>query len=246
MVTLLLALTVGVLGGCPRSEPKTPAKPPPPPPPTPEEIASEIRQSLQPINALPPGLPVHPEINNQVRNGLRSAKNKHQTTENGKEALNMIANELKNKLTAAQEAEHWYKVVLICDVLQILSPGVPRYEKAKEKARIQINRPKVRVTGFFTDAKTEEVIVFLDVFLPETGRTESVKVREGQEFLRLKLLNIVGKNRGVNLEYLRTGDQFEVYGPNPTTPRPGPPQPAGPVGSRARPVADEDEEEEDY
>jgi hypothetical protein len=245
---LLLSLAAGVLVGCPQSKTKKVEAPPPPPPPTPEEIASDIRRSLNVLNTLPPGLPVSPEVNNQVLGGLRSSKNKHQSTENGKKALNIIANELKSQLTTAQEAKHWFRVLLICDALQILSPGTPRYEQAKEEARVQINRPKVFRVGFFEDPV--QTTVFLTVFLPETGQTQSVKVREGQEFLGLKLVNIIGKNRGVNLEYLRTGDQFKVLGPTPATarsrPLPAPGARGAMVAGRRQMPPEDEEEEEDY
>ncbi len=52
--------------------------------------------------------------------------------------------------------------------------------------------------------------VLIDVTLPETGDTHRMTVREGEEFHKLKFVQILGANRGIVLEYMPTGETFEV------------------------------------
>jgi hypothetical protein len=197
---------------------KAPEPPPPPPPsvqqPTAEQITDEMRSSLAEVTPLlDTGGAVPQALADKALAGLRTAKDKHQAGENGKKALTHMAVELEEQLRRSGEAELWHKAVFLCDALDALDPGNVRVQRYRDKAKVQLNRPVVRVKSFFEDKATGQTTIFLDVYIPESGKTESVAAREGEEFLGLKFLNIVGNQSGVRFEYLATGDVFEEKGP---------------------------------
>jgi len=206
-------LILSAVTACTEKEKKDRDAPPPPPPPTAQEIASEIRRaSLNSLSALiaGPDQPVPASVYEQVLTGLRSGKAKHQGSKNGKEALDMIAVECNQILSRAVETESWHAVLLACDALDIVEPDNVRANRLRERARGRINRPKVTIKGFFTDAETDETKVFLDVYLPETKKTEKVRAHVGQEFYGLRLVDIIGKEKGIKMQHIETGEMFDV------------------------------------
>lgn len=196
--------------------------PPPPPPPgagtaTTESITAEIEKGLQPLYQFVPTLtrqtPVPPAFGEPLKQQLKEETKKYQGTPEGKEALRKVVRHLEDVLKVARDAQNGLAVLLICDLIKIVEPNnsrVPRYEKW---ATIEKNRPVVMLRGWYEDREKDPPVIyaFIEVYLPENGEVEHLRVREGDEFLGLKFLKIIGKRRGMLLEYQKTGDRFEVY-----------------------------------
>jgi hypothetical protein len=106
-------------------------------------------------------------------------------------------------------------VLFLCELLETLDPDNTRLDRFRMWATVQENRPIVLVRGWYEplDVDLPIVYVFVKVYLPESNSVVSKRIREGEEFLGLKFLKILGKKKGIRLEYKATGDVFEVYGP---------------------------------
>jgi hypothetical protein len=209
--------------GCTKQAGKdvTPPSPPELPPPTqpePEEIAREIETGLQPLDDVGTfEIGITPELQQQLIGHLMTAKRDHSVTEWGRKGLMLVANGLEDRLEAARDNMHTDLVLFLCDLIEVLEPDNTKLPRFREWAKIQLERPIVKIVGWFEFEKPsygeDEIYVLLEVFIPATGKTERPKVMEGEEFLGLKFHRIIGKKRGMVLEYLKTKDKFAVYGP---------------------------------
>ncbi len=191
----------------------------PPPEPSPEEIYREIATAIQPLNdPLVGGPALNPDRKQQVLDGLRAAKAKHQMSDNGKIALSHISRDIETIMMEAKKQEYWRLLLGASEAYEILAPGNAKSRRYMEIAETQLARPKVKVKGFIEDKVTNDTYVFLDVKLPGSDWVTQEPVREGEEFLEpphtLRLLEIIGNNKGVRLEYLAIeGDTFDVDAP---------------------------------
>ncbi len=100
-----------------------------------------------------------------------------------------------------------------------------KYARLKERAELMMARPKVDVSGFL-EADKNNLYVFLTVTDPITNKTESFKVREGEEFYEpidpntkqkksaiLRLVRIIGDQQSVEILYIPASDTWVVPGP---------------------------------
>ncbi len=229
---LFAALLVCLLCvACAEKAPPPPPTPPPPPEKTPEQIAGEIRPVLAPLEAVlvddPSGQGsgeggkgakggLAPNARSTVISGLTEARTKHQGSENGRQALAMIAHDLESITSRARDQKRWPTVILAIDAYELLMPGSTKMNRLKERAQLHLACPKVSVKGFMDDAEKKDVYVFLELLWYQSGESKSVQVKVGEEFDGLKLLDIVGDKKGVRIEYLAIpGEIFEVM-KNPT------------------------------
>ncbi|MBI4556849.1 MAG: hypothetical protein HY706_04635 [Candidatus Hydrogenedentes bacterium] len=214
LMVWVVAVSVALaLSGCQKKEEaKKPAEPSQAKPePTPEEIAMELRAAFQPVAAfVDTGGAIPQELKDQALSQLRTGKAKHQGTANGKKALAKIGDECEDKIKQASEAKLWYKVLLYCEALETLEPSNTVFVRYRDRATKEINKPRVTVKGIITDETTGSTNVSLQIYDPPTGKTETIWMREGEEHKKLRLIRIIGVNRGVEMEYLETGDKFEV------------------------------------
>ena len=229
-IAVLLALLTIAVAAC-WEEPPPP--PPPevkaPPPPSPEEIAAEIRQVIQPLQALTvaarpgqgwgsggtgaTGMLTKP-IEKQVVDGLRAARAKHQVTENGKIAITMVAHEITDIIKIGRDQERWRLVLGCIRAYKALEPTSIKMDTLMKRAELHERRPTVRIKGFFDDKETGDTYVFLEVMERPSRKLHKVEVRVGDEFHNVKLVGFVGNKRGVELEYLLIeGHTWEVLGP---------------------------------
>lgn len=143
--------------------------------------------------------------------GLQSEVGKLKTQVNGPQAQQKVASNLVERLKQARGAEHWDLVLNLCAGLDVLEPDGTRTSNYRDQALAEKARPTVTVKGFFEqDGVTN---VFMDVYLPTAGTTESVKRREGEEFFGLVLEKIVGNKKAIQLRYKVTGATFTVPAP---------------------------------
>lgn len=190
---------------------------------SPEQIANELRQNLNPLRSyVGPDARIPPPVADKALDGLKSDKKKHQVTENGNQALNIIASEVAEAIRTADDKESWAKIPVLVAALQVLEPGNDAYDRYVERAKVELNRPQVSIRGFFSEQSANETVAFLNVYEPETQKMLAVNAREGEEFLGLRFLSVIGKNQGVRLEYMKTGESFDVF-----VPRAGGPAPPG-------------------
>jgi hypothetical protein len=200
------------------------------PAPSPEEISArqeavtqELRQAISPVTAVlnaegygengqqVPGY-LTDEAKVQALGALRDAKKKCENSEEGKAALVGLGHEITGMLQKARDDDRWRVVLALVEAHQIATGEVPdRMARLKERAQIQFDRPQVELKGFFDDLATGQTYVFLRLRERGTGKVHMVQARVGDEFHELRLLKIIGKKRGVELEYLKVPDEtFKV------------------------------------
>lgn len=224
-VLVLCLVATLVLCACP--------KPPPPPPapttkakpePTPEEIAAQIRPALEPYRNLlrrkigsagtgaADGL--SPADRKRVREELQAAKQKFQHTENGKQAIRMVTHDAEEMIRNARDQSRWRVVKECIETWRVLSPGSTKMDRVEERADLHLRQPRVTVKGFFDDDQTGNTYVFLEVTERPSNKRHDLRARVGEQFFHVELLDIVGDNKGVRLEYLLIpGTIWEVMGP---------------------------------
>lgn len=193
---------------------------------TAEAVLGEVRSALAPLAAVlnadgygerdseTPGY-LTDAAKEQALTALREAVQKHGKTEHGRRALTLLEHELVTMIQQARDNDRWRLVLAAIEAYEVLNPqSSSRMERLKERAHVHFNRPRVKVLGYFDDLAKDDVYIFLEVTLHELGDVEILQVRQGDEFLGLKLLEIVGRKKGVLLEYEKVpGDVFRVYGP---------------------------------
>ena len=172
---------------------------------------TELQPFLGPIEALPS------QAIKANRSGgtaaLRTQCNKVASEIHRDRAKSMVKSDLMEMLKMAYESEQWNKTLLLCDMVDILDTDTVRTKRYRGRAETEKNRPRPTVTGIVTDPRTDIPTVFMDLYLPETDTTEQVRVRIGEEFYGLKLLEITGKNTGIKFQYIKTDTTYEVPGP---------------------------------
>jgi hypothetical protein len=199
--------------GCQQQAPPPPPTPAPPPQPSPEKIKGEIDAVLAPMQAAlanPAAVPYTDELKKSVLGGLQTAYTKNRASENGKQALAMVASDLETIISKARDAKRWGLVLGAIEAYEILSGGSTKMNRLKERAQLYLNRPVVTIQGFYDDKEKNETIAFLQVKLPN-NKVKSVQKKPGDEFEGLRFLDFVGDKKGVRLEYLAIpGDTWEV------------------------------------
>ena len=207
LLTILIPL--GILGCEPAA--KKPTEPPPPPVRTAAEIANEIRAPIQQMVTAYMGTKFEiPEFELAAGlNQVRQLKQKNMAEEHGAEGIRAATTDTQSFIKTADESKAWGVVVFACDALKILDPANTNYDRFRERAMVYINMPRVTITGF-TKIGDDPPVVLISVYLPETKQTVSERVREGEELLGLRFINIIGNNRGLLIEHIQTGEELEV------------------------------------
>lgn len=210
---LMLLIAVAVLAACTPREPE-PQQPEEPPPPTAAEVQRDITTPVQPLvhQFMVPWreLKEIPQpTRQQAMQQATGAMQRHLGGENGPEGIRMATRYVEEQMRAAFEAQAWPLTLFLFNVVRNISPGREEsFTHYRDRALTFINMPRPTVTGFFQQGDTP--VVFLDVFLPETGVTERVQVRESEEFHGMTLMEIKGNNRGAIVEHIETGEILDL------------------------------------
>lgn len=209
---LLLLMLLPLVAGCKEEPPPPPPPPPmpPPPPPTPEEIEAEIMEGVNAMFTMiwnADGITTQ-EAKDELTGRLKQAVQKHQGTDWGRRGTTRVANFFERKIKEAYDKQKYDLTFFVCDILEAMQPDNTVMKRYREMAYDQKTRPVVNITGVY--AQDGETIWFMDVFLPATGRTENVRVREGEEFHGLRFVRTIGANSGVELEYQKLHELFTV------------------------------------
>jgi hypothetical protein len=209
LVLIAVAALLTAAPACAPKEPPPPAEPPPPPPPTPEEIAQKIVEELGLTAPLPPpGTPLSTQDSQTFKSAVQKARNQNNATPDGKRALQIASNKLDERIAALEENKLWEHTLAGIEGYEVLNPGSPKWSATKELASAELKKPKVTIVGFMTSHDQNSVL--LDFYLPIQKTHEKQQVRVGEEFFGLTLVEIIGNNQGVRLEYADTGQVYEV------------------------------------
>lgn len=192
------------LTSCEREPPPKPT-PPPPPPPSAEQLHGQV------MNAIRPFMNGNPESEVALPMTLSAELGKLKTQVHGERAAAKVESDLKDALKAAFDNQQWPAVLNLCKAVETMDPGNARAARYRERAVAEKNKPQVTVRGIMQIDGVNTV--FLEVFLPETGETHDVQVREGEEFFGLVLDKILN-DQGVQLKYLKTDETYTVKGVN--------------------------------
>ena len=210
---LLTALVAAIaMAACTPVE-QEPEEPEGPPPPSPAEIRQEITSPLNPViqQGMVPwsDLKELPGGRGAALDQVRSARQRHLAGEHGEEGIRMAADYIEENLRNAYEMEAWPLTVFLYNALDAVLPSrANNYVTFRDRAQVFIRMPRPTITGFFDQGGNP--VVFLDVFLPEHRRTEQVRIREGEEFNGMVLVEIKGQNRGAIFEHIETGEIIDL------------------------------------
>ena len=211
------ALALFVAAGCGPEPAEDTSKPPPPKAPTAREIRAQFDSALQPVYAIVDtcgaDTRVPDEVAAQVQAQLEESKKKYQTQAAYQEGLRGAVNALEDKLRSARDKQNGVLALYLCSVIRSLDPENSRVVRFEAWGTTVKNRPVVTIRGWYEprDAPSRTIYAFLDVYTPEDGQTHHIEVREGEEFLGLKYVKMIGNRQGILFEYLSTKDRFEVY-----------------------------------
>lgn len=208
----LAALLFILAAGC--EAPKPPESAETPGPMTMEEVLAIIRPIIQPIRdtlqppagVAPPG--VSDEQHEQIIAALRDAILHYGDTPHGREALRTLAREIEDLAKEARDVERWRLVSICVDAHDMLNMESVAIQRLDERARMMLARPKIEVKGFMEDREKNDFYVFMHVTDRATGTRKTVTMREGEEVDDLRLVRIIGRNKGVRLEYLKIEGLF--------------------------------------
>ncbi len=229
---ILILVCLGIISLSSLNCSKPPPPPPPqqePPPPSPEQIQSELRSAIQPwMDAVNnnTGLPISQQ--DTIVNNLRGAKAKYSAIENGKIAISRVASDVEEYIRQARDKQRWGLVICGINIYDVLRPGASapdgKYARLKERAELMLSRPRVEVTGFLQ--AENDLYIFLTVTDTKTNKTETFKVREGEEFYepenpqtkqkepaKLRIVRVIGDRQSVEILYIPANDTWIVPGP---------------------------------
>jgi len=131
---------------------------------------------------------------------------------NGAEALKRLGYAIQEIARQARDAERWHLVMACVDAFEVLSMDSYLLEKLDERARAILEQPKVEVKGYFHDQNTDERFVFLQLTNRLTQEVTKERVREGEEVQNLRVVEIIGRNRGVKLEFTKIEGLYFTVG----------------------------------
>lgn len=212
LLPLLLVCLLGTIPGCNKPEPPPPPENLPPPPPTTDQIYSEIKPSIQLLYRPFNGDGLSDAEINQTAEALRPLKAKHTATENGREALGRLEEDIADIIRQARDTTRWKVLEAAILAYEVLEPGNNRFARLKEQAQLMNQIPKSYVRGF-VNVDNEEY-VFIEVEDRKTGKRETYKVREQEEFADVfRLVRIIGNNQKVEILYIPANYTFERNGP---------------------------------
>ena len=181
------------------------------------EIRAQIDNALQPVYALVEQASadsnVPPETSADVKTKLEDLKKKYATEDAYKQGIDGVIKKLEDQLRIVRERQNGVIALYLCGIIRFFDPDnsrVVRYEKWGETVK---NRPRVTIRGWYEprDTPTKIIYTFIEVYTPEDGQTHHLEVREGEEFLGLKYVRMIGDKRGILFEYMKTEDRFEVF-----------------------------------
>lgn len=196
--TAIIAILAVALTACQKEEePEEEVAPPP----TPQEIAAGIIQKAG-LNS--------PQPKPDLLQVLQQEKNANVGSQDGKDALLIVSHKVDERIRAAEDMKSWQAVLQYVKASKILRPETKRYDALEKRAVTELKRPEVDLKAFF-DVGNGQTVAILEFYLPLEGETVSERMRPGEEAYGLKLAQILGNNSGVRMEYLETGETYDIF-----------------------------------
>jgi len=183
---------------------------------SPDEMTTEILSRLAPLNrylfSFPADYPIPPWLCEFLKARIAAAKTEYGQSKNGQEALKNVLYDLEDRLRPLREENRAHVAYVLVECIEILNPESSKINRFRQWAAQQKNRPYVKIKSWFEplDTPYEVIYVSFSVYLPETDTVENHRVRQGEEFCGLRFVEIIGKKSGALLEYIETGERFEV------------------------------------
>lgn len=215
VIPILLGLLT--LAGCAAKEEPKPENAPPPPPTEAEQYA-KLRAPMDPMFG---------SVNNQgfsnaqrsaAVDGLRTVTNQlkgEMATPQGiniAPALKKIQVDIENLIKDAKKAENWRVVKGGIEAYKIFQPADKRWDEDEKYADLILARPGVAVDGFFD--LDGETYVFAEVTDANTGKKDTYKIREGEDFHEvLQLVRIIGRRDAIEILYKPVNQTWTVKSP---------------------------------
>ena len=210
-ILAVVMIAVVAVAGCGGSS--EPAQPTPtgdaaaPPPPTPEELARRAITDLQLDAPLPPrGVRVPASVRATTLSQFDQQKATLSKTPEGQAALDIVKKKLDDRIRAIYGAEMWEHVMLYTDAYARLDPQISKYDEMRNKASIELRKPRVAVKGLPQVGGHQ--VAMLSIYIPMTSQTFEERLSVGEEMHGIKFLNVYGENRGITYEYLETGEKY--------------------------------------
>jgi hypothetical protein len=179
----------------------------PPPEPTADEIHQELYAAVQvlwrPV-AGGSGLSLM-EVDAAV-NQFRATLANHQQHEHMGEAEQRIRNQLQELIKTAEEMTRWRSVKGGIAAYKVINPGSTRYDRLDQYADQIMARPWVRVGGFATVG--DDTFILFRITDPDTQEITNERARVGERFANglIEVVEIIGNNQKVRLNYLPIND----------------------------------------
>ena len=209
MILCSLVAIVGC-GSEPEVEPVDPSLPPPP---TAQEIAQKIIADAQLDMPVPVGPGRFPaSVRSSMMSILQAAKTEHSADPIGKKALEHVVGRIEKRIRDFSNAKAWQYTMVFIEAHELFKPNSGKYGSLKDDAYTQLMKPEVKVTGLpMIDGRK---LILLSFYLPMTDQHFKERVQVGDEVHGLKVVSIFGRDRGVRLQYLETGEFFVAYMPS--------------------------------
>lgn len=205
---VLIVVLVAFFAGC-ADKPEVVAEPDAPPPPTPREIADKFLTASR-LNGPPPspGTPLPPGAAKKLVGQVKNFAKVNSKTPEGKGAVTIVARKVNELITACEGGNLWEWALVYIDADSALNPGSEKWASTRERAILALKKPKVTIKGL-TEVLGEKVVL-LDFALRAERKHYSERLRIGDEMHGLKFIKVVGRDRGIIMEYIETGETFEV------------------------------------
>ncbi len=211
---IVLSVLVLALMGCGEEEKQTvPVNSYTPPPPSPTQIADAFFRKTQLKIPLPESSEATfpPELSGRFLGEVRTLVAKNSTSPEGQEAIQIVLTELESKVRESQRKNMWEFIIVYSDAYAILSPESKKYDNVRQKAKVQLVRPKIEVKGFYHDHASDQVAAFVSIYKPLSGEIIEERMRIGEELHDLRFIRVIGKDEGIEVEYLGSGETFQVF-----------------------------------
>ncbi len=211
LLILLAASMMFMFSGCEQPEPEPEPEPEKPPEPTAEELYQRAKSLLGGL--LTSGVDAPPDHQIQdILNQVQARRPELALSENGRNAIQMVARDVDNMIRESRDEERWRKVKALCMAYMALRPGDERLASVMEQAEAMMNLPRITVTGFVE--LDGDLYAFIELFDPKTGEMTAYRRREGEEFHDvMRLVRIIGNQQAVEVEYLPVRHVWQVPGP---------------------------------
>ncbi len=182
-----------------------------------EEVYDHVRPEIEPFeHAVKQGAQSLPAgRKGRMVEALASVMDIYKGTENGRRAMARIADEVRQLIRDARDADNWELVDQGTDIFGVFRRDELFMSFYSDLAEVRLNVPKVKLHGFFEDQEKDQTYAFVEVRIHGSNEVRRLQVRPGEEFLEapytLRFDEIIGKNRGIRLEYLAIpGYYFKV------------------------------------